>query len=102
MRASCKENHQDHSDFGRQCTCSQSTELFTIDCFLHQTEESVAQFYDGKPFNSPNDVIVKSDGSIWFTDPDYGCSVSEGHSSPVRPPFPYEISTVKPLYCGHR
>lgn len=26
----------------------------------------------GKPFNSPNDVVVKSDGSIWFTDPTYG------------------------------
>ena len=28
--------------------------------------------YQGKRFNSPNDVIVKSDGSIWFTDPTYG------------------------------
>ena len=26
----------------------------------------------GRRFNSPNDVVVKSDGSIWFTDPDYG------------------------------
>ena len=28
--------------------------------------------FDGKRFNSPNDVVVKSDGSIWFTDPAYG------------------------------
>ena len=28
--------------------------------------------YDGKRFNSPNDVVVKSDGSVWFTDPSYG------------------------------
>ena len=28
--------------------------------------------YDGKKFNSPNDVVVKSDGTLWFTDPDYG------------------------------
>jgi gluconolactonase len=27
---------------------------------------------DGKRFNSPNDVVVKSDGTIWFTDPTYG------------------------------
>jgi gluconolactonase len=27
---------------------------------------------EGKPLNSPNDVVVKSDGSIWFTDPAYG------------------------------
>jgi gluconolactonase len=28
--------------------------------------------YQGKRLNSPNDIVVKSDGTIWFTDPDYG------------------------------
>jgi gluconolactonase len=28
--------------------------------------------YNGKKLNSPNDVVVKSDGSVWFTDPPYG------------------------------
>ncbi len=28
--------------------------------------------YEGKRLNSPNDVVVKSDGTIWFTDPPYG------------------------------
>jgi gluconolactonase len=32
----------------------------------------LADNYEGKRFNSPNDVVVKSDGSIWFTDPPYG------------------------------
>ena len=32
----------------------------------------VADRYQGKPLNSPNDVAVKSDGSIWFTDPPFG------------------------------
>lgn len=32
----------------------------------------IADSYDGKKLNSPNDVIVKSDGTIWFTDPAYG------------------------------
>lgn len=32
----------------------------------------VADNYKGKRLNSPNDVVVKSDGSIWFTDPSYG------------------------------
>lgn len=32
----------------------------------------LATHWDGKRLNSPNDVVVKSDGSIWFTDPPYG------------------------------
>jgi gluconolactonase len=32
----------------------------------------LADRYNGMRFNSPNDVVVKSDGSIWFTDPTYG------------------------------
>jgi gluconolactonase len=33
---------------------------------------TVADRYDGKRLNSPNDVVVHPDGSIWFTDPPYG------------------------------
>lgn len=45
----------------------------------------LADQYDGKPLNSPNDVVVKSDGSIWFTDPPYGIdSDYEGHKAPVE------------------
>ncbi|MBU2532643.1 MAG: SMP-30/gluconolactonase/LRE family protein [Alphaproteobacteria bacterium] len=32
----------------------------------------LADSFDGKRLNSPNDVVVKSDGSIWFTDPVFG------------------------------
>ena len=32
----------------------------------------LADRYQGKRLNSPNDIVVKSDGSIWFTDPPYG------------------------------
>ena len=34
--------------------------------------EVVASHYDGKELNSPNDVIVKNDGAIYFSDPTYG------------------------------
>ena len=33
---------------------------------------TIADRWNGKRLNSPNDVVVKSDGSIWFTDPAYG------------------------------
>ena len=37
----------------------------------------------GKRLNSPNDVVVKSDGSIWFTDPSYGIDSNyEGDAAP--------------------
>jgi len=32
----------------------------------------IADRFEGRRFNSPNDVVVRSDGSIWFTDPAYG------------------------------
>jgi gluconolactonase len=42
----------------------------------------VADRYDGKRLNSPNDVVVKSDGSVWFTDPAYGIDTDyEGHQA---------------------
>ena len=39
--------------------------------------------FEGQPLNSPNDVVVKSDGSLWFTDPTYGIdSDYEGDAAP--------------------
>jgi gluconolactonase len=49
---------------------------------LDGTLTPVVERYLGKRFNSPNDVIVKSDGTIWFTDPPYGiASDYEGHQA---------------------
>lgn len=43
----------------------------------------LASQFEGKRLNSPNDVVVKSDGSVWFTDPSYGIdSDYEGDASP--------------------
>jgi gluconolactonase len=43
----------------------------------------LANEYAGKRLNSPNDVLVKSDGSVWFTDPTYGIdSDYEGNKAP--------------------
>jgi gluconolactonase len=34
--------------------------------------EVLVDSFEGEPLSSPNDVVVKSDGTIWFTDPSYG------------------------------
>jgi len=45
----------------------------------------LAHEYDGKRLNSPNDVVVKRDGSIWFTDPAYGIdSDYEGYKGEIE------------------
>ncbi|MDR5761419.1 SMP-30/gluconolactonase/LRE family protein [Caballeronia sp. LZ035] len=42
----------------------------------------LADRVDGKRLNSPNDVVVRSDGSVWFTDPPYGILTDyEGHKA---------------------
>jgi gluconolactonase len=43
----------------------------------------LASTFEGKRLNSPNDVVIKSDGSAWFTDPTYGIdSDYEGDAAP--------------------
>jgi gluconolactonase len=42
----------------------------------------IADNYNGQPLNSPNDIAVHKDGSVWFTDPLYGAQLQEGHPDP--------------------
>src|SRR5215213_6398268 len=50
----------------------------------------IADRYDGKPLNSPNDIVCKSDGSIWFTDPPFGVlGFYEGHVA--KPELPTNV-----------
>lgn len=53
----------------------------------------LADRFEGKRLNSPNDVVVKSDGSIWFTDPPFGIlGRYEGHrAEPESPQNVYRI-----------
>ncbi len=47
----------------------------------------IADTFHGRPLNSPNDVVCKSDGSIWFTDPPFGIlGYYEGHAAKVELP----------------
>jgi gluconolactonase len=58
---------------GRLITCEHQARR--VSRTEHDGSISVlADRYEGKRLNSPNDVVVKSDGTIWFTDPSYGIS----------------------------
>jgi len=54
--------------------------------FEDGTVEVIADTYEGKRLNSPNDLVVASDGAIWFTDPPYGIASSvEGYKAKSEP-----------------
>src|SRR5262245_13701938 len=71
---------------GRLVTCEHDARRVTRTEY-DGTITVLADRYDGKALNSPNDVVVKSDGSIWFTDPPFGIlGHYEGHTATVELP----------------
>ena len=56
---------------GRLVSCEHSARRVTR-TEIDGSVTVLADSFEGRPLNSPNDVVVRSDGSIWFTDPDYG------------------------------
>ncbi|WP_095102433.1 SMP-30/gluconolactonase/LRE family protein [Pseudomonas sp. Irchel 3A5] len=53
----------------------------------------LADNYEGKPFNSPNDIVCKRDGSVWFTDPPFQTGNNyEGHK--VTPELPHAVYRI--------
>ena len=71
---------------GRLISCQHGTRSVT----RMEADGSVtmlADSFEGRKLNSPNDVVVRSDGSIWFTDPSYGIlSDYEGYAAPQEQP----------------
>ena len=47
----------------------------------------LADNFEGKSLNSPNDLAPHPDGSVWFTDPSYGDQLSEGHPNQPGEPM---------------
>jgi gluconolactonase len=67
---------------GRLVSCEHQSRRVTMTGFDGKIV-TLADKYQGKRLNSPNDAVVKSDGSIWFTDPAYGIDADyEGDRQP--------------------
>lgn len=64
-------NGQTRDRVGRLITCEHGGRRVTRTEYNGAITVLIDSF-EGKPLSSPNDVIVKSDGSIWFTDPPFG------------------------------
>ena len=75
-------NHTNGNTFdyqGRQISCEHLTRRLVR--YEHDgTVTILADKYNGKHLNSPNDVVAHPDGSVWFTDPPYGGQLYEGQA----------------------
>ncbi|WP_083699360.1 SMP-30/gluconolactonase/LRE family protein [Kosakonia cowanii] len=79
---------------GRLISCEHDTRRITRTEY-DGTITVLADSFDGKPLNSPNDLAVKSDGSIWFTDPPFGITgFYEGHKA--EPQLPQNVYRLDP------
>ena len=77
---------------GRLITCEQESRRVSRTGY-DGAISVIADSFEGKPLNSPNDVVCKSDGSIWFTDPPFGIlGYYEGRqATPALPTNVYRI-----------
>lgn len=71
---------------GRLLTCEHATSRVTR-TDRYGRIEVLASHYQGKELNSPNDIVVKSDGRIYFTDPDSGRNEPYGVARPQELDF---------------
>src|SRR6185369_13294950 len=77
---------------GRLLSCEHGTRRVTRTEY-DGTITVVADKFEGKPLNSPNDIVCKSDGSIWFTDPPFGIlGFYEGYVA--KPELPTNVYRV--------
>jgi len=69
---------------GRQIACEHGNRRVVR--YEHSGAVTVlADAWNGKPLNAPNDVVVHPDGGIWFTDPGYGAMMNyEGHKAALQ------------------
>lgn len=82
-------NTRDRS--GRLVTCEHLTRRVSR-TEIDGSITTVADRFEGKPFNSPNDIVSHSDGAIWFTDPAFGPNPSERMAKPELPHTVYRVA----------
>ena len=82
-QASNNSNGNTVDNQGRLVTCEHLTRRVTRTEF-DGSISVIADKWEGKRFNSPNDAVVKSDDSIWFTDPAYGID-GDNEGDPATP-----------------
>jgi gluconolactonase len=63
---------------GRQISCEHLNRR-VVRYELDGSQTVLADSFEGKPLNSPNDVVAHADGSVWFTDPPYGTVAVGGY-----------------------
>ncbi len=73
---------------GRLLACEHSGRRVSI-TGANGAVESLVEEYDGKRLNSPNDIVVRSDGTIYFTDPPYG--LIPAPNNPLDQPIESEL-----------
>lgn len=73
---------------GRLVTCeSRSRVVVRSAAMMGAAKSTIASQFGGQPFNSPDDVIARSDGNIYFTDPDYGADQDAAARQPKQSVF---------------
>jgi gluconolactonase len=55
----------------------------------------LAERFDGKPLNSPNDIVCQSNGAVWFTDPPFGI-MGWWEGEPATPELPHGVYRIDP------
>ena len=74
---------------GRLVSCEQDIRAVTR-TEADGSRVTLAERYQGKRFNSPNDVVVKSDGTVWFSDPPYGLPKGQARELPGNDVFRFD------------
>ena len=76
-----------------------------VACYDGTNLEFLASSYNNKPFNSPNDIIVHKDGTVFFSDPPYGLKDTQlqpGQAQPLAGVYAWRNGQLHLIYDGYQ